>query len=264
MISQNDKIIKSDSLSSVVHAIQDGETYLENDLISQYYPFIRKATCRVCKRYVNPDTDDEFSVALIAFSEAVHKYRTDKGGTFLSFAQLVIKRRVIDFIRSEQRRKPSLSLDYKPSDQEHLENKIEAFASCCSYKEAEEKEERREEFMHFLSSLEHFDICIDDILEESPKHGDARENMLQIAKIIVKDQDLKKELFMKKRLPINKLMTYITMSRKTVERNRKYLIALVVVLQENYCYLKEYVKQTGRSAATVFYEASSSNREAYA
>ncbi|SER40649.1 RNA polymerase sigma-I factor [Salisediminibacterium halotolerans] len=244
------------STESIVEFIQNNaceET--ENQFIKEHLSFIRTSVSQLCKRNVEAGKDDEFSVALIGFSEAIYQYDSQKGGRFLTFARIVMRRRVIDFIRFEQRRKMSLSLDYKRDDMEHLENQIEAYACCSQFKEQEDHLNRHEEFVHFIAKLKRFGIQADDVISECPKHFDARENMLHIAEIIVKDDQLKGELFTKKRLPINKLMAYISMSRKTIERNRKYLIALVLVLQENYVYLKEYVKRQTYLTVEGFNEA---------
>ncbi|WP_280768794.1 RNA polymerase sigma-I factor [Salipaludibacillus daqingensis] len=224
--------------------IQKGlNEHAENELIDQYIPFIKKVTSGVCKRYINPSSDDEFSIAMIAFSEAIHKYSPDKGSSFLSFASLVIRRRVIDYIRMEQRKKTSLSLDYKEEDRENMENIAEVSASFQDYYQGMEREYRKEEIHHFQERLSLFEIQLSEIAAQCPKHTDARVNMVKIAKTIIEHEDLLKILMQKKRLPVKQLMEYITMSRKTIERNRKYIIALVIVLLEDYQYLKDYLRE---------------------
>ncbi|RNA70586.1 RNA polymerase sigma-I factor [Bacillus sp. KQ-3] len=223
--------------------IQRGNVRLENDLIEQYIPFIRKTTAKVCKRYINTSEDDEYSIALIAFNEAIHQYSPDKGSSFLSFASLVIRRRVIDFIRQEQRRKIPLSIDYHDDDNENMENVAEIHASFHEYHEKQEREYRREEILHLNEQLKAFKISLSDVAKQCPKHQDARENMVKIAKTVVEIEGLRSTLMTKKRLPIKELTKHITMSRKTIERNRKYIIAVSLVLMEDYRYLKDYLKE---------------------
>ena len=45
-----------------------------NDFIEQSMPFIIKTTSSFLGRYVCTDNDEEFSIALIAFNEAIEKY----------------------------------------------------------------------------------------------------------------------------------------------------------------------------------------------
>nr|WP_249414000.1 RNA polymerase sigma-I factor [Alteribacter keqinensis] len=230
-------------INETVMEIQRGNVRLENDLIEQYIPFIRKTTAKVCKRYINTSEDDEYSIALIAFNEAIHQYSPDKGSSFLSFASLVIRRRVIDFIRQEQRRKIPLSIDYHDDDNENMENVAEIHASFHEYHEKQEREYRREEILHLNEQLKAFKISLSDVAKQCPKHQDARENMVKIAKTVVEIEGLRSTLMTKKRLPIKELTKHITMSRKTIERNRKYIIAVSLVLMEDYRYLKDYLKE---------------------
>ncbi|WP_096190646.1 RNA polymerase sigma-I factor [Evansella halocellulosilytica] len=223
--------------------IQDGHEELENDLIKQYIPFIRKTTAKVCKRYISTTEDDEYSIALIAFSEAIRQYSPEKGSSFLSFASLVIRRRVIDYIRQEQRRRTPISIDYTETDKENMENVAEVHASVQEYENMLENEYRREEIIHLQENLHTYGITLSEVSEQSPKHQDARENMLEIAKTVVMNDDLRETLIEKKRLPMKHLTNEIAMSRKTIERNRKYIITLTLILMEDYRYLKDYLKE---------------------
>lgn len=235
---------QNNDINVTIEMIQNKESeHAESELIDQYIPFIRKVTSGVCKRYINITKDDEFSIAMIAFSEAIHKYSSDKGSSFLSFASLVIRRRVIDYIRLEQRKTTYLSLDYKDDDRENMENIAEVSASYQEYNQQVESEHRREEIQHFQERLSSFEIQLTEIVEQCPKHSDARINMVEIAKTIVDHDSLLKILMQKKRLPVKQLMEHISMSRKTIERNRKYIIALVIVLLEDYQYLKDYLRE---------------------
>jgi len=60
--------------------------------------------------------------------------------------------------------------------------------------------------------------------------------------MIVQEERLTEELFHKKRLPLKQLETKVRASRKTLERHRKYIIAMCIVLLNEYVYLKEYIK----------------------
>ena len=82
-----------------------------NQLIRDHYGFIIKATSDSLNRYVNVHNDDAFSIALQAFEEAWQKYDQDKG-PFLAYAKLVIRGRLIDHVRREQKHTEALSLDH--------------------------------------------------------------------------------------------------------------------------------------------------------
>lgn len=83
-----------------VVAAKDNET-LRNNFISVNNNFILGTACKAAGHFVT-ESDDEYSVALIAFNEAIDSYDEEKGN-FHSFAALVIRRRIYDYIRSADR-----------------------------------------------------------------------------------------------------------------------------------------------------------------
>ena len=79
-------------------------------LISTYLPFIKTETAKFLKRPPEEGRDDELSVAMLAFHEAISGYTRGRGG-FLKYAALLIKSRLIDYARKEQRHNRIVSLD---------------------------------------------------------------------------------------------------------------------------------------------------------
>ncbi|WP_077211296.1 RNA polymerase sigma factor SigI [Bacillus dakarensis] len=232
---------KKRTLEETVHRIQQGDTTLQNELISSYKPFIAKSVSSVCKRYIS-ETDDEFSIGLIAFNEAIQKYDSDKGSSLLSFADVLIKRRVIDFIR-RQPKNQGLSLDSRDElEEDSPQSSIEAELSLDEFQKIKEAEQRREEIIQFSGILKDFGLSFNELIEQSPKHADARKNAMIVAKTLVSDPELQKLLLEKKRLPIKQLEDKVEVSRKTIERNRKYIIAISLIFIGDYIFLKDYIK----------------------
>jgi len=219
--------------------IQSGNSRLRNKLIKEYKPFIAKTVSSVCKRFINEE-DDEFSIGLIAFNEAIEKYAADKGGSFIAFSELLIKRRVIDYIRKEAKnRTVYMEIDTK---EEKAQAHLDARMSIDEFQKQIEQEHRREEIMHYQTVLKEFGISFHELARQSPKHFDARANATHVAKLLVENESLRKILFEKKQLPIKQLLGMVNLSRKTLERNRKYIIAIAIVLAGDYVYLREYIK----------------------
>src|SRR5690554_416529 len=100
----------SELIEDKIIRIQDGDIRLRNQLITEYQPYVVKLTSQFCKRYVSPELDDEYSIALSAFNEAINQFSTTSGRSFLSFSQTVIRRRLIDYVRSEQRHKKQIPI----------------------------------------------------------------------------------------------------------------------------------------------------------
>ncbi len=223
--------------------IQKGDTTLQNELINSYKPFIAKTVSSVCKRYIY-ESDDEFSIGLIAFNEAIEKFCPEKGSSLLSFAEVLIKRRVIDYIRKNAK-ETNLRLDFGEDSANEdsgtaftLENEL----SIDHYKKKVEEQRRREEILHFHQQLKGFDLTLQDIIDDAPKHADARQNIILIAKIIKENKELSDYLIEKKRLPIKELEKHVNFSRKTIERNRKYIIAISIIFFGEFDYLRDYIK----------------------
>lgn len=230
------------SLEEQVLAAQDGDKRLRNQLLKKYQPFIAKNVSEVCKKYIDPKKDDEFSIGLIAFDRAIQSYSTEKGSSFLSFAKLVVKRKVIDYLRSENRQQAVLSIDHENEDEENMENPQEVKVATEKYIQETESWQRREEIAEYKNALLQYKILFHELPDISPKHKDARKSAIQIAKIIFEHPDLRHYVLEKKRLPINELMKHVTVSRKTIERNRKYILAIFIILCGDYVYLKDYLK----------------------
>ena len=70
-------------------------------LVESQKQWILRTASKSAGRYLT-DSDDEWSIALMAFSEAVQSYEGGKG-SFRGFAAIVIKRRVLDYLRSQSR-----------------------------------------------------------------------------------------------------------------------------------------------------------------
>ncbi|MEH7121804.1 RNA polymerase sigma factor SigI [Bacillus sp. JJ1532] len=230
------------TMEETVYLIQQGDTNLQNELINSYKPFIAKTVSSVCKRFIH-DSDDEFSIGLIAFNEAIQKYSPEKGSSLISFSEVLIKRRVIDYIRTQSRHQ-ILKLDYtaNESEEDQTGNAIENELSIIDYKRKTDEESRREEILQFNEVLHQFELSFNDLLQQSPKHADARKNAMMVAQLIADHSELKHILLEKKRLPIKQLENYVSISRKTIERNRKYIIAMSLILIGDYVYLRDYIK----------------------
>ncbi|WP_064092326.1 RNA polymerase sigma factor SigI [Rossellomorea aquimaris] len=233
---------KKQTLEEVAIQIQQGDEQLLNEIIDDYKPFIKKTVSSVCKRYIY-ESDDEFSIGLIAFHEALLKYNSQRGASIISFSEIIIKRKVIDYIRKNGRYKDiSIDMSLLEDEEDSPGLTFEQVASVDEYERQEETIKRREEIRSFQEQLSQYKLSFQDIVEQSPKHEDARLNAIEIAKTVVDSQELLQYLFEKKRLPIKMLEKQVVVSRKTIERNRKYIIAISLIIVGDYVYLKDYLK----------------------
>ncbi|MFC2947913.1 RNA polymerase sigma-I factor [Virgibacillus sediminis] len=228
-------------LEEMVERAQKGDESVQNYLLDTYKPFIATCVSEVCKRYIDPQRDDEFSIGLSAFNDAIFSYSPERGSSFLSFAKLVVKRRVIDYIRSVVKKPKAVSLD-EAYDVDRAETPREIAAVQERYQLEQDTWHLREEIVDFKEKLTEYKMTLSELAEVSPKHRDARESAIHTAKILYNDEQLRLKVQRKKKLPIKDLVKQVNVSKKTLERNRKFILAIFIVLSEDYLYLKDYLK----------------------
>lgn len=226
------------NLAETVRKIQQGDESLRNELLKEYYPFILKTVSDVCKRYIS-DNDDEFSIGLLAFNDAIDKFDVKKGQGFVAFAKVVITNRLIDFIRTEQKKFTETTLD--TSENEYEISNAEVDLSLNQYQEELLVEHLTEEIALYSEKLKQFGMTFEELTNISPKRIDARKNATQVAKLVVEDPELKDILLTKGQLPTKQILDKLDISRNTLERNRKYIIAIAVLLDSELNYLKQYL-----------------------
>ncbi|SNX53880.1 RNA polymerase sigma factor [Thermoanaerobacterium sp. RBIITD] len=192
------------------------------NLIREYTPFIIKQLSNFLNKYIDDKNSDELSIGLMAFNEAIEFYDYGKG-SFLNFSTMLIKRRVIDYLRKN-----------------YSENTI-PIEMYCENKDDYESENRMLEMISFKSLLSLYNITIKDLVKESPKHKDTREIALKIAQTICNSEKLLKYLKIKKVIPIKEIVKILNINKKTIERHRKYIIALVIIISEDLPILKQYL-----------------------
>ncbi len=224
--------------------IQEGELRLRNQFITDYQPFVAKVTSRFCKRYIDPSRDDEFSIALGAFNEAINQFSPESGRSFLSFAETVMRRRLIDYVRKEQRFSQQIPYSsFEVEDEEDSTvNPVEIHQAIEQYEKNRTVEERRSEIVDFSNCLLEFGISFAELVDASPKHSDSREVLFEIAGTLAADNKMMQVVLSKKVLPIKELLDVVQVSRKTLERNRKFLIAVALIISGPYPYLKDYLR----------------------
>ncbi|WP_028551456.1 RNA polymerase sigma factor SigI [Paenibacillus sp. UNC451MF] len=227
----------------LVVRIQEGDLRLRNQFITDYQPYVAKVTSRFCKRYVDPARDDEFSIALGAFNEAVNQFSPQAGRSFLGFAEQVIRRRLIDYVRKEQRFSQQIpySMFEVEDEEDNVVNPVEIHQAIEQYEKQKGMEERRSEISDLNRCLTDFGIQFSDLVDASPKHDDSRQALFAIGKQLSEDSELMRTMLTKRMLPIKELLDMVKVSRKTLERNRKFIIAVALIYNGPYPYLRDYL-----------------------
>ena len=221
---------------------RNGVAAARDELIRSYTPFVMRVASQASGRYVRAGEDDEASVGLLAFNEAIDSYDSRKGASFLGFAEVVIKRRLIDHYRKEAGRREVPLTEFDQEDEEgNVENFVQSRRALEEFELRTEAIERREEILRYQETLSRFVISFADLPAISPKHEDARVRAIQAGRLVAQNPEYRSHLCKKKELPLQALEREVSVSRKTLERQRKYIIAVAIIYIEDFVYLKEYI-----------------------
>jgi RNA polymerase sigma factor len=230
------------SPEEIVKRIHNGDAALRNDLIVSYHPYIIKITSRFFRRYIDPQRDDAFSIALAAFDEAITRFDPTSGKLFLGFAETVITRRLIDHTRQESRHNDVLPYSaFDDDDGEAPMNRIEVGQAMEAYESAKSADDRKLEIEALTVELEAYSITFADLVRLSPSHQDSREALLRLGNAVSRNDSMVRFLKEKRQLPVKELCMVESVSRKTVERHRKYVIAVSLIASGAYPYLQHYI-----------------------
>ncbi|HEY5524201.1 MAG TPA: RNA polymerase sigma-I factor [Clostridium sp.] len=222
---------------SVIKAQKDKALY--EKLIIENEFFVISTTSKTTNKYINK-SDDEWSIALNAFSEAVNSYNMDKG-SFYSFAELVIKRRIIDYLRKESKRSSEILVDsyeFQGNDEEENTTIKKEVITKMSHTH---NDDIKLEIESATEQLKTYGFSFYDLIEVSPKAEKTKASCKKAVVYILKNEILYKELIENKKLPLKIIEKNLKVPRKILERHRKYIIAAVVIISGDYPNLAEYM-----------------------
>ncbi len=222
----------------------EGKSELHNieSLIEENSQFILRCASVACKRYISK-SDDEWSVALIAFTQSVQDYRADLGD-FLPFAQLVIRRRLTDYFRAQSRHSPEIPADPQIFETGPLEESPQpALQDAVSKKLiGHDPEDLRLEIESAGQIFSGYGFSFFDLASCSPKALKTKTACAKAVADLLKNPLLLYELRSSKQLPIKLLEKNTQVPRKILDRHRKYIIAAAEILSGEYPCLAEYMR----------------------
>ncbi|WP_051273599.1 RNA polymerase sigma-I factor [Desulfotruncus alcoholivorax] len=225
---------------NLINSAQKGDRLAREELIKQYKPFIQKASFNVCKRPLSWENDDELSIALIAFNDAINSYNPDKGASFFNFARGLISQRLIDYFRKEARHQ------HQPLSGFNAEEEMEiSLVECARDRENHQLQTEQEELAETMLELDRrlgeFGTSLDELADICPRHRDAREKLVRVARVLCSDLNLVDTLRKNKRLSAKELARAAKVSKRILENGRKYIIALAVIMtEERFSALKHF------------------------
>ena len=203
-------------------------------LIRKYMGFIRAETAKFIKRAPIDGQDEELSIAMLAFYEAILGYEQNRGA-FLSYASRGIRNRMIDHYRKEKKHAKVISLHAPLQDEDDDISKLDRLEDPKNEIEASHRRAAaREEIEEFEGKLGEFGITFSEVADNCPR----QERTLASCQRVLAAAKLHPEIFdillESKKLPISSLAEKSGTDKKTLERHRKYLIAVLLAFTNGY------------------------------
>ena len=226
----------TESVFPIIKKIQGGDIDLREKFIGDNISYVIRTVSNILGRVVDNKNSEEYSVGLSAFNEAIDRYDLKRNDSFHQYSFLVIKSRLIDYIRKNHKHSRVLPFS-------HVEEtvRLEDRFLACDLSRQFESIEIRQGLISFETNLKQFGITLNDLVLSSPKHKDSRILLIRIAKIIADNDEMFEILTLKKYIPVKELLKNIKVNKKTIQRNRKFIIAVSLILRSNLYDLKEYI-----------------------
>lgn len=203
--------------------------------------FIINCAYRATHRFIS-QSDDEWSISLIAFSNAVKSYDQEKGG-FLPYAELLIKRSLVDYYRTTKKFDAEYFVspeifEFNSKDEEaEVSMKLEIAQKLSTSMENSLGDEIESVNAEFKS----FGFSFYDLAQCSPKSQKTKNACKQAVLYVLEHPIVREEINQSKQLPIKLIQKNTNLPRKILENHRRYIIAAIKILSGEYPLLAEYL-----------------------
>lgn len=215
-------------------------------LLNDYLPLLKKQAGEAV--FPSLEYEDRLSLAMLTFAGCVKQYSEGKG-SFLAFFTVCYRNRLTDESRKESRYHNSRVLSLSPAPEADRTEGV-AVTSCDTDKislEAYDREQERlslcEEIDRLSEALKAFHITWKELPRICPRQARAKDLCLQLASAVIVNEEYRAMFFGQKKLPRAQLAAAFSISPKTVEKHRRYISALVILLSGDYPGIKAFLPQ---------------------
>lgn len=226
-------------VQQVIRSRQNPEA--ADQFIRSYMPFIKAETARFLHRSPIEGQDEELSVAMFAFYETMTVYNPDRGA-FLPLASAGIRNRLIDYFRREQKYSGQLSLD-EPVDEDGdtlLEKTDSGVDEISDYTDLAGAQE---EIKKFSADLALFGLTLTDVADSCPRQERTLDACMKVLDYAKKHPQLLEQMIRSCKLPLSQLALGSGVEKKTLERHRKYLVAILLAFTNGFEIIRGHLSQ---------------------
>ena len=205
-------------------------------LVSDYLPFIKKEIGNFGAAAL--EYDDKLSLGMLVFMNCVKQYDKQRGG-FLSYTSLCLRNRLTDEARklgkTQGNTLPLSADDGEPTTT--LEEKL----SLAAYDRQLEQQALQEEIAELGAQLAVYGLSFPELAEICPRQTRSRALCARLARSVLEDGEMLAAFQARGRLPQKELARQAGVSEKSIEKYRRYIVALLVILQGNYPGIGAYI-----------------------
>lgn len=216
------------------------------ELIREHEALILRTASVACRRFVTR-SDDEWSIALWAFSRAVDDYSPTRGD-FLPFAATLIRRDLIDYYRHTRRYQQEVSVSPYAFTGDAEEDTLGVAAAVARDSRQNDPTELRREIADVSRELEKYGFRFFDLTDCSPRQEKTRQSCARAVRAILESPLLLAQLRHSRTLPVKAVSAQSGVDKKTLDRYRKYILMAVTVLAGDYPGLASHLKFVTREA----------------
>ena len=251
-----------DIVSQVRSAKTDSEA--ADALIRQYMGFIRSETVKFLHTAPENGHEDELSIAMLALYEAVLAYEKSRGAflpyaaraiknrlidhyrTELPYAARAIKNRLIDHYRTEKRHGNVISLHTPLGGEEDGGELLDTIPDTVDHAgDYAVRTASRREIQEFSEKLAQFGLTFSDVADNCPRQERTFAACRRVLDFARTQPELLKRVEDTGKLPMGELSAGSGTDRKTMERHRKYLVAILLAFTNGYEIIRGHLCQVG-------------------
>lgn len=204
-------------------------------MVADYLPFIKKEVGKTGAQAL--EYDDRISLGMLVFMGCVRQYEEQRGA-FLSYASTCIRNRLVDEVRKQDKAGTvSFTLDEEAESGATLDARV----SLAAYDKKQEQLGLQEEIGLLSDQLAAYGISFGDLARICPRQKRSRALCADLARQVLDEEEMRAGFQQSGRLPQRELARKAGVSEKTVEKYRRYIVALLVIYQGDYPGIGAYI-----------------------
>ncbi|MDR0409773.1 MAG: hypothetical protein LBH18_05190 [Spirochaetaceae bacterium] len=219
-----------------------------NSLLRDYMPFVRK--CLSAVFFKDGDRRNNTAEAMLAFIHSVKTYKPENGA-FIPYARIVIRNRLINAALKEAAINKTFFAVSICKDDDETGGQWELEAARRQYEIAEERKALKIEIQAVNTEFGRWGFALPDLVKACPKQTRSRRTCGMIARKALENRQLIAEMTQKHTLPIKQLAALSRCPQKTLEKYRRYIVALIVIMEGDYPYLRAFLPPFDEAEALV-------------